>query len=324
MQASTSAHLDRVRYSGRFAPSPTGPLHIGSLTAAVASYLHARQAGGVWLVRMEDIDPPREVPGAADSILHTLEAFELAWDGEIRYQSTRLEAYAEAARQLEARGLAFRCSCTRRELRAYGQRYAGYPGYPRYPGTCRTRRQHQRRTGLRVRIDADQYTTSTAFDDGIQGPISYDLRSTTGDYLIVRRDALPAYHLAVVVDDADQGITDIVRGIDLLESTAVHLHLQRLLGLPVPRYGHFPVIVDATGRKLSKQTGAVAVDSGSGSERSRTAMTVLEYLGLAPPAELTGSPPGLLWTWALERWSAEALRGRRAVTDHVTRQVEMD
>ena len=209
-----------MSYVGRFAPSPTGPLHVGSLATAVASYLHARQSRGEWLVRIEDIDPPREVPGAADEILRTLEAFELEWDRTVLYQSARLEAYAAAANQLLADGRAFRCRCSRSEIRAANDGESG-----RYPGTCRDLRVPRGDAAVRVRVDAGL----VIFDDGLQGTIETDLLATLGDYVVVRRDGLPAYHLAVVLDDAEQGVTTIVRGIDLLDSTAAHVHLQGVL-----------------------------------------------------------------------------------------------
>jgi glutamyl-Q tRNA(Asp) synthetase len=273
---------------------------LGSLVTAVASFLHARQARGEWLVRIEDIDPPREAPGAADAILRTLEAFELEWDRSVLYQSTRLAAYASVAERLLAAGHAFRCRCSRSDIRAANEGESG-----RYPGTCRDRQIAPGEAAVRVRVDPGL----VAFADELQGTIETELAVSLGDYVIVRRDALPAYHLAVVVDDAEQGVTTIVRGIDLLDSTAAHIHLQRVLGLPTPRYFHLPVVVNERGQKLSKQTGASAVTA-----RDRAAAaSVLELLGLAVPAALAGERPGLLWQWALERWNVEALRGRRAL-----------
>jgi glutamyl-Q tRNA(Asp) synthetase len=287
-----------VSYVGRFAPSPTGPLHIGSLVTAVASYLHARQAGGEWLVRIENIDPPREVPGAADSILHTLEALELEWDRPVFYQSSRLGAYRSAADALLAAGRAFRCRCSRSEIRAGNEGQSG-----RYAGTCRDRRVPPGDAAIRARVDPGLVT----FDDGLQGAIETDLATTSGDYVIVRRDGLPAYHLAVVLDDAEQGVTTIVRGVDLLESTAAHVHLQGALGFATPRYYHLPVVVNELNQKLSKQTGAqpiVAAEPG-------VAARVLGYLGLEAPAELTAERPSVAWQWAMARWRIDSLRGRR-------------
>jgi glutamyl-Q tRNA(Asp) synthetase len=292
-----------VTYVGRFAPSPTGPLHIGSLAAAVASFLDARQHSGEWLVRIEDIDPPREMPGAAAGILRTLERFDLQWDRSVLYQSSRLAAYRDAAAALLLAGRAFRCSCTRSELRD-GSKGSGL----RYPGTCRTRTRHQRPTAVRVRVDPGIQTMT----DELQGGRSVDLGATSGDYVIVRRDGLPAYHLAVVVDDAAQGVTHVVRGLDLLEATFAHLHLQGALGLARPHYCHLPVIVNSLGQKLSKQSKAAAVDA---LDRSAAAGRVLGYLGAAPPRELVGAPPAVLWQWAIGCWSPAALRGRAALPE---------
>jgi len=288
-----------VSYIGRFAPSPTGPLHIGSLATAVASFLHARQASGSWLVRIEDIDPPRELPGAADEILRTLEAHDLHWDGRVLFQSTRREAYETACTRLLGTGLAFRCSCTRSALRADNDGAIGP-----YPGTCRTKTHHEEATAIRVRVEPGV----ERFVDGVQGPIEAKLAATTGDYVIWRRDGLPAYHLAVVVDDAEQGVTTVLRGVDLLDSTGVHLHLQRALGLPTPTYFHVPVVVNADGQKLSKQTGAAPVDRRN---PDRMAAEVLELLGATVPPELRGAPPRELWQWATAGWRIDDLSGRR-------------
>ncbi len=285
-----------MTYVGRFAPSPTGPLHLGSLVAAVASYLHARQAQGEWLVRIEDIDPPREVPGAADGILRTLEAFALEWDRTILYQSSRLAAYRETAERLLRQGRAFRCRCSRSDIRAAGERL-------RYPGICRDRQIPPGDAAIRVRVDPKLVRV----DDGLQGRVETDLSAAIGDYIVVRRDDLPAYHLAGVLDDAEQGVTTVVRGVDLLESTAVHVHLQTVLGLPTPQYFHLPVVVNESKQKLSKQTGAAAVQGGD----PAIAAQVLALLGLDVPQELAGEQPRTLWRWARERWSIGGLAGRR-------------
>jgi glutamyl-Q tRNA(Asp) synthetase len=275
-------------------------LHLGSLATAVASYLHARRARGQWLVRIEDIDPPREVPGAADDILRTLEAFELTWDGDVVFQSTRLTVYRDVAQSLLAAGLAFHCRCSRSEIRAGNE---GQPG--RYPGTCRERQLPAGDAAVRVRVEPGTLTLA----DELQGPSETDLAATTGDYVVVRRDELPAYHLAVVVDDAAQGITHVVRGVDLLDSTPVHCHLQRVLKLPTPRYCHLPVVVNAQGQKLSKQTSASAVTA----HEPGVAANVLRLLGLGVPSELARERPRALWQWAIERWDPAPLRGIRAI-----------
>ncbi len=288
-----------MSYVGRFAPSPTGPLHIGSLVTAVASFLHARQAGGRWLVRIEDIDPPREVAGAADAILRTLEAFGLEWDGPVVYQSSRFELYRAAAQRLLAAHAAFRCDCSRSAIRAGNDAQSS-----RYPGTCRDKGLTGPDTAVRALV-APQVSR---FVDGLQGALTADLAATQGDYVIVRRDGLPAYHLAVVVDDAEQLVTSVVRGIDLLDSTPAHLHLQAALGLPSPSYYHLPVVVNAAGQKLSKQTGAMAV-----TPNSATAVAVLELLGAAVPHALRTEGPPALWRWAMENWTLEKLRARRSL-----------
>jgi glutamyl-Q tRNA(Asp) synthetase len=272
---------------------------LGSLVTAVASYLHAKQAGGEWLVRIEDIDPPREMPGAAAEILRILDAFELQWDRAVLYQSTRRDAYETATADLVRRGLAFLCSCSRSTVRA-----ANLAEGSRYPGSCRERVEHEGPTAVRVRVDAGVLT----FQDGLQGEIATDLAAVTGDYIIRRRDGLPAYHLAVVLDDAAQGVTAIVRGVDLLGSTCVHLHLQRTLGVLTPAYWHTPVVVNASGQKLSKQTGAAPL---SAERADQTAYGVLALLGMVAPAELKGARPARLWEWALANWRVESLRGMR-------------
>jgi glutamyl-Q tRNA(Asp) synthetase len=294
-----------VGYVGRFAPSPTGPLHEGSIVAAVASFLHARQAGGEWLVRIEDIDPPREVPGAADDILRTLERLGLEWDRKVLYQSSRLPEYRDTAERLLASGAAFRCACSRTAIRLSNE-----AGPARYPGTCRNRQLPA--TGTAVRMLARE-PTLIAFEDGLQGPQKTRLDSTMGDYVILRRDRLPAYHLAVVIDDALQGVTDIVRGTDLLDSTPAHLHLQQALSLPSPVYWHLPVVVNAQGQKLSKQTGAAPV----GSDASAVAIKALARLGLEVPEKARGEPPRVLWRWAEAVWQVQSLRGKRVLgTQH--------
>ena len=294
-------------YVGRFAPSPTGPLHIGSLTAALASYLHARRANGQWLVRIEDIDPPREVPGAADRILATLEAFDLEWDRPVHYQSERLAGYAAVTQSLLEDGRAFHCSCTRKELRKTSE--LGELG-AWYPGLCRARPTHARGTAIRLRVDQGEVN----FVDGLQGAQTHNLSALTGDYVIMRKNALPAYHLAAVLDDFEFGITHVVRGIDLLLATSVHIHLQRVLGAPSPEYLHVPILVNGAGQKLSKQTGAAAVDDGAAPS---IALTLLAYLGMRTPRELVGARPRELWSWAIDAWDPARLAGRtRLSEDH--------
>src|SRR5512142_3436174 len=252
-----------MEYHGRFAPSPTGPLHFGSLIAAAASGLDARAAGGRWSVRIEDVDSPRTVAGAADAILRTLEACGLEWDGEVVHQSARTALYDAALQRLRESGRVYRCRCTRREVADSG--IAGIEGAV-YPGTCRDRAIGEEESGSwRFRVPAG----IAEFDDRVQGRIAQDVARDVGDFVLVRRDGLHAYQLAVVVDDAAQGITDVVRGADLLASTARQILLQRALGLPTPRYLHFPVAVDARGVKLSKQNRAPALEGAHAAHQMR-------------------------------------------------------
>jgi glutamyl-Q tRNA(Asp) synthetase len=292
-----------MSYVGRFAPSPTGPLHAGSLVTAVASYLHAKQAGGEWLLRIEDIDPPRQVAGSATLIPATLEALGLHWDRTVLYQSRHLGLYRALTARLLDSGLAFRCSCSRSELTEYAARN---PGRPAYPGTCRFGAARSGPTAVRLRVDGGGGKAASV--DALQGPIEPAWLRAQGDYVIERRDGLPAYHLAVVVDDALQGVTTIVRGRDLLEAAAVQQHLQQTLRLPTPAYFHVPVLTDASGVKLSKQTGAPRVDL---TDPSRVAADILERLGAPPPRELRGAPPPELWAWALDHWRIEDLAGAK-------------
>jgi glutamyl-Q tRNA(Asp) synthetase len=242
-------------YAGRFAPSPTGALHFGSLVAALASWLDARAAGGRWLVRIEDLDPPREQPGASAGILRTLAELGLSWDGEIEYQSKRRSRYEAALRRLT--GFTYPCGCSRKEIADSSVGIAS-DGSRIYPGTCRPGLAGKPARALRV-IAAEQ---AIEFADRVQGPQSQRVDREVGDFVLLRADGQFAYQLAVVVDDAEQGITDVVRGADLIDSTARQIHLQRLLGYAQPRYLHVPAAVNASGEKLSKQTGASPVDSG--------------------------------------------------------------
>jgi glutamyl-Q tRNA(Asp) synthetase len=287
-------------YIGRFAPSPTGHLHFGSLFAAVASFLDARHHGGRWLLRMEDLDTPRVVPGSAASILRTLEAFALTWDGEVVRQSDRLDRYAAALQRLEASGRTFQCSCSRRELDEHET--------DAYPGTCRQAPARPGPTSTRFRIDE---THTVAFDDRVQGLVSTTLRSV-GDVIVRRRDGLFAYQLAVVVDDAEQGVTDVVRGLDLLPSTAWQIELQRAIHAPQPRYAHVPLVVEPDGTKLAKSRRSVAVGE-AGVAPSEVLFNVLYALGLPVPDTLRGALPSELVTWAIPRFGVEPLRGARTL-----------
>ena len=287
---------------GRFAPSPTGPLHFGSLAAAVGSYLDARHRNGTWLVRMEDLDAPRCVPGAADDILRTLEAFGLYWDGEIIYQSQRTDAYEETLQRLKDNGFAYPCACTRKEIA--DSALHGIEGYV-YPGTCRNGLSHERNTpAWRVRTS----DLPIEFNDALQGFQSQCLESEIGDFVLKRADSLFAYQLAVVVDDAFQNITHVVRGADLLLSTARQIHLQRLLGFATPAYMHLPIAVNAQGEKLSKQTLAPAIATD---DAITTLHAVLEFLQQQPPAELRLGSVEEVLAWAIKNWQPERMRGGR-------------
>ena len=276
-------------YCGRFAPSPTGDLHFGSLVAAVASYLDARRAGGDWLVRIEDVDQPRTVPGSADRILQGLEAYGMHWDGAVMYQSQRDEAYAAALEQLG--DLAYGCACTRSELAQHEAQHEIRREY--YPGTCRDGlREGRVARSQRVRVPDREIH----WQDRRLGPQRENLAESVGDFVLRRADGLWAYQLAVVVDDGAQGITDIVRGEDLLTSTARQIYLQELLQLPHPRYWHVPLVLDAHGQKLSKQTHAQPVPTcGSPTVLAQA----LRFLGEPVPSGLDEIAP--LWQWAISR-----------------------
>jgi glutamyl-Q tRNA(Asp) synthetase len=277
-------------YVGRYAPSPTGPLHFGSLVAALASWLDCRHAGGQWRLRMDDLDPPRVMPGAADVIQRQLESFGLTWDGEVLWQSRRTERYLAALDQL--RSHLYPCTCTRRELEDSAM---AIDGARVYPGTCRDGASGTRAPATRVRTTAQRIE----FEDRLQGPQSQSLARDIGDFVLRRADGLFSYQLAIVVDDAEQGVTDVVRGADLLQSTARQIWLQRLLALPTPRYLHVPVVVNAQGEKLSKQTHAA--------DATRADIpAALRFLGLPPPVDLDPAPAALL-AWALAAWSVERL-----------------
>jgi glutamyl-Q tRNA(Asp) synthetase len=287
-------------YVGRFAPSPTGPLHFGSLAAALASWLDCRRAGGRWLVRMEDLDQPRVMPGAADAILRQLEAFGLQWDGPVIYQSARLGLYQDAVRKLNLHS--YSCACTRKELEDSA---LAIDGSRIYPGTCRgglAPGKNPRAGGsafaVRLRTDADPIR----FTDKVQGTIEQSVEQEVGDFVLLRADGVYAYQLAVVVDDAAQGVTDVVRGADLLDSTARQIHLQRLLGVATPRYLHVPVATNTAGEKLSKQTRAA--DAGP-----QDIATALEFLGMQAPA---GLGPGALLEWAASHWEPARIPRMRA------------
>jgi glutamyl-Q tRNA(Asp) synthetase len=265
-----------MAYAGRFAPSPTGPLHFGSLVAALASWLDARAAGGRWLVRMEDLDRAREQTGAAAAILRQLEALGLEWDGPVAYQSARTGRYAEALEGLQRAGLVYPCGCTRREI---ADSALALDGARIYPGTCRNGLAAGRSArALRLRTPDEPIR----FSDRLQGEVSQSVAREVGDFILRRADGAYAYQLAVVVDDAAQGISDVVRGADLLDSTPRQILLQRLLGLPTPRYLHVPVALDAAGGKISKQGGAAGIGKAQ-------LARALEFLGQEPAPDLAAA-----------------------------------
>lgn len=294
-----------THYRGRFAPTPSGPLHFGSMVAAVGSFLDARSRGGTWLVRIDDLDPPRAVPGAADAILRCLDAFGMHWDGTVVYQSTRNDAYHAALHQLRQSGRTYPCACSRKEISDAG--LAGVEGAV-YPGTCRNGLATGREArALRVRTDG----ALVEFHDGLQGDVRQDLQGEIGDFVVYRADQVFAYHLACAVDDAGQGITDVVRGADLISSTPRQIHLQKLLGLPTPAYLHLPVAVNGAGEKLSKQTLARAVTDD---DPAPTLARVLQFLGLPPSAQTRAAGLHELWAWAIQNWRRESLPRASSIT----------
>lgn len=280
-------------YRGRFAPTPSGPLHFGSLVAAVGSYVDARAHSGAWLLRIEDLDTPRNVAGALDQILRQLEVCGLNWDEGIVYQSQRVTLYEAALDQLRRDGAVFACACSRREIA--DSSVQGIEG-PVYPGTCRAGIAAGRiaRT-WRVRVDAQPIY----IEDLVQDSHTQSLASEIGDFVVKRADGIIAYQLAVVVEDAAQNITRIVRGADLLYSTARQIHLQRALGLATPQYAHLPVALNERGNKLSKQTFAPAVDAA---QASGAVDAALRFLGHPPPKTLAGAAPSELLAWAAQHW----------------------
>lgn len=277
-------------YVGRFAPSPTGPLHFGSLVAALASYLDAKANGGRWLVRIEDLDPPREVTGSSTLILRQLQALGMDWDDDVLYQSTRLSVYERILQQLENREYCFYCDCSR-------QRVSGLEGV--YDGRCRSRGLNSS-PGLAIRLKISPKTVR--FTDRIQGDYAQNLEHEVGDFILRRRDGLFAYQLAVVADDAAQKITHVVRGYDLLSSTPRQIYLQQRLGLPTPSYAHIPIIVNDLGQKLSKQHFAEPIDLKN---VPSLLVSALQFLGMTPPPTLIGAAPAALMTWGAEHWDIQ-------------------
>ena len=282
---------------GRFAPAPTGHLHVGSLIAAAGSWLIARSAGGRWLMRMDDLDTPRQVPGMADDILKTLEDFGLFWDGEIAWQSRNRDAYRQAFDELHRRNLVYPCGCSRKEIAQAASAPHPEDDCIPYPGICRAGMQEGvaiRSWRLRVRDD------NICFDDLRRGRVCQNLAQSCGDFALRRGDGEFAYQLAVVVDDDLTGVDQVVRGDDLLPSTPRQIHIQKLLGLPQPMYCHLPLVSGPAGSKLSKRDNLVS--SHLGSFRGREGVLLLEalrFLGQDPPLELTGASCGEILRWGV-------------------------
>ena len=289
------------KYRGRFAPSPTGPLHFGSLATALGSYLDARAHGGEWLLRIEDLDPPREQPGAADAIMRALETHGLHWDGPVLYQHTRLDAYQAAVEYLLGKNMAYPCTCSRREIADSGMH--GLEG-PVYPGTCRNRLHNDMQTpGIRLRVPLDE---TLSFHDVLQGSVNQHLAKDIGDFIVRRADGHFAYQLAVVLDDAFQDINHVVRGADLLISTPRQIYLQHLFGLTPCLYMHLPVALDRNGAKISKQAQAAQPD---GKSPSKDLFRSLQFLGQSPPADLQTASPHELLYWAVAHWQPMLIQG---------------
>jgi len=289
---------------GRFAPSPTGPLHLGSLVAALGSYLMARSAGGSWHLRMEDLDQPRLVPGVADDMLATLELLGFEWDGEVLYQSRRTQYYRDAAEELVRRRLAYPCGCTRSEIAQIAS--APHEDGLVYPGICRDGLAPQKvERALRVKV----YDEVISFDDVLMGHYSQHLTASCGDFVIHRADGPYAYHLAVVVDDAALGATQIVRGADLLSSTPRQIYLQRLFGYETPSYCHLPLVTGPCGAKLSKRDNAVSLAEGRDLVREGGSLLVsaLRFLGQVPPAGVEGASPGEILKWGVANFDLRAV-----------------
>lgn len=297
----------RAPYTGRFAPSPTGLLHIGSLLTALASYADARAHGGRWLVRMEDLDPPREMPGAAAHILRTLDDFGFEWDGEVLYQSRRHEVYREALHRLQRDRLVYPCYCSRKDWQAAAR--SGADGFV-YNGLCRRGQDRPSENGKapawRIKVPQQRI----AFGDRIVGRYEQNLAEDIGDFVLLRADGFWAYQLAVVADDAEQGVTHIVRGQDLLVSTPRQIYLQQCLGFAEPVYAHLPLLLNKHGQKWSKQTLAPALEAA---EKERLLREVMAYLNV--PSAPQGLSARELLAWTAGHWDMAAVPQQGVVTE---------
>ena len=285
-----------MNYTGRFAPSPSGPLHFGSLIAALGSYFQAQSQQGKWLVRMEDLDPPREMPGAADIILRQLEAYGLHWDGDVMYQSRRHNAYQTQINEWLNSGQAYYCQCTRRQIKASG-------GY--YSGTCRDKRLNE--GAVRIRVEQPVYR----FDDEKQGVIEIPQSLAKEDFIIKRRDGLFAYNLAVVLDDIEQGITQVVRGADLIEPTGRQISLYKMLNTRPVSYLHLPLATDSRGNKLSKQNHATAIDL---QQPKPTLIRAMAFLGFELPRDIAEGNLDEIVSWGSRNWSLNQLPSETEIT----------
>lgn len=281
-------------------------MHLGSLLAATGSYLCARRQRGRWLLRMEDLDRSREVPGAADRILRTLERFGFQWDGPIEYQSRRRDLYEAALDSLRRAGRVYPCSCSRSQLSRLAR---ASDGEPVYPGTCRNGAAASS-LPTALRFDTGESGQQLAFEDRLQGRFAQDVAAEVGDFVVRRRDGFHAYQLAVVVDDARQGVTEVVRGCDLLDNTPRQILLQRALGLPTPDYCHLPLLTEADGSKLAKRRRSVPIEAARAPQQL---CEVFGLLGLSPSAELRSAGLEALWRWAIGQWDLQPLRGVSSV-----------
>ena len=292
---------DTSTYRGRFAPSPTGPLHFGSIITAVASYADARAHEGEWLLRIEDVDEPRTVTGSANNILRTLETLGFEWTGDVLYQTHRTQAYHDAMQQLAQQKLIYRCTCTRSELNTLSDNSV-------YPGLC-AHKNHPAHIQHAVRLRTENKRIE--FNDAVMDLYGQNLQTDVGDFIIRRRDGLFAYQLAVVVDDAFQGITHIVRGADLLDSTPRQIYLQQCLHYPATEYMHLPLAVNAAGEKLSKQTYAARIKTDSA-----VLFDALRFLGQQPPAELEHESIPDIWRWACTHWHSQTIPKQPKILVH--------
>ncbi len=288
-----------MQYIGRFAPSPTGPLHLGSLYAALASFLHARSNQGQWLLRIDDLDSYRNVIGAADSITQTLQIYGLIWDGAVHYQSADLESYQTVIQHLTTQDLVYPCNCTRKALAALNSRI--------YSGNCRI---HKPNVELPHALRIKTKNRAIQFEDQLQGQQIDNMATQQGDFIVKRKDKIIAYQLAVVIDDAIQNISHVVRGYDLLDSTFKQIFLQQTLGYSTPEYCHVPIITDKNGDKLSKQTFAQAVSSEN---PHQTLFLLLDLLKQNPPNELKNASVSNLLSWGIEHWNPHQLKNIRTI-----------